>query len=267
MNIIPDWRRVIAYSLSFWMQIAGLVVLIVPEFRFALTGIDTDPQFNWWLGVLLLLAGIIGRLLPQGLAGIRECIRVSAVALVLFLLALALTSGAWAMSDNKFDDEAVVVVPQAPATSEAATLRIAVPFIAKEEGKRNEAYLDVVGVATICYGSTRGIRLGMSKSDAECIELLRAEVAEYRHGMHRYFTDATKRSRLPPKRDTAYTSLAFNAGIGAIGKSTATRRLNAGDIAGGCEALTWWNKAGGRVIRGLVNRRKREHGLCMDGLR
>jgi GH24 family phage-related lysozyme (muramidase) len=57
-----------------------------------------------------------------------------------------------------------------------------------------------------------------------------------------------------------------NVGIAGAGKSTATRRLNAGDIAGGCQALTWWNKAGGRVVRGLVNRRAEEFALCMDGL-
>jgi GH24 family phage-related lysozyme (muramidase) len=72
--------------------------------------------------------------------------------------------------------------------------------------------------------------------------------------------------RLPATRDAAYTSTAFNCGVAAIGKSTATRRLNAGNIAGGCEALTWWNKAGGRVIRGLLERRKREQALCMQGL-
>ena len=48
--------------------------------------------------------------------------------------------------------------------------------------------------------------------------------------------------------------------------SWSTRRLNAGDIAGGCTSLTWWNKAGARVIRGLVNRRADEYQMCMEGL-
>ena len=140
-----------------------------------------------------------------------------------------------------------------------------VPVIAEFEGLRLDAYLDVVGVPTICYGSTRGVRIGMKKTDAQCIALLREEVSEYREKLHWFFTPATIASRLPPTRDAAYTSLAFNCGIGAVGKSTATRRLNAGDITGGCEALTWWNKAGGRVIRGLVARRTRERDLCLAG--
>ena len=249
MKLVDDWRRITKFSLSVWMQIFGLGVLVLPEAWFAWTGIDYNPRIAWWSGVLLLLAGIIGRIVKQGDSTGREWIRLAGVGII--ILALAFLLGAQA---------------QAAPASEADTLEIAVPFIAKEEGKRNAAYLDIVGVPTICFGSTRGVRLGMTLTDAECLDLLRAEVAEYRAKLHRFFTDATIERRLPPTRDAAYTSTAFNCGIGAIGKSTATRRLNAGDIEGGCEALTWWNKAGGRVIRGLFERRKRERALCMAGV-
>jgi len=42
--IVTNWRRVVALSLSFWMQVAGLVVLIYPELRFAITGVDTGRR-------------------------------------------------------------------------------------------------------------------------------------------------------------------------------------------------------------------------------
>lgn len=248
MKLIDGARRIIAYSLSFWMQVFGLIVLIAPEIRFAITGQDYDPALAWWLGALLLLAGLAGRLYRQGISPWREWLRILAVAAI----ALAL---------------AFVLATQARAAPEHETLAVAVPHIAQEEGKRNRAYRDIVGVWTICYGSTRGVHAGMVLSDAECLALLREEVAEYRIGLHRYFTPETKAYRLPAKRDAAYTSTAFNCGIAAIGRSTATRRLNAGDIAGGCQALTWWNRAGGRVVRGLVSRRAREEALCLDGLR
>lgn len=249
-RLISDWRRVLLLSLSFWMQVAGLLVLILPELRYHWTGQDYDPVLAWWLGALFLVAGLAGRLCQQGSPGWREWLRICAVTAIVIALALLFAGQARA----------------APA-SEGETLAIAVPFIAKEEGKRNAAYRDIVGVWTICYGSTRGVRPGMVYSDQQCLELLRAEVAEYRRGLHRYFTPATINSRLPAPRDAAFTSTAFNCGISAIGKSTATRRLNAGDIPGACEALTWWNKAGGRVIRGLSERRKRERALCMQGAR
>jgi len=143
---------------------------------------------------------------------------------------------------------------------------VAVPLIARWEGLRTTAYRDIVGVWTVCYGETKGVRPGDSYTKAQCEAMLREEVRDYREGLHVYFTETTKNKRLTPERDAAYTSLAYNAGIRGIGRSTATRRLNAGDIRGGCHALTWWNKAGGRVIRGLVNRRTEERDLCLKGL-
>lgn len=150
--------------------------------------------------------------------------------------------------------------------SEADFLDVATPLIAKWEGKRNHAYRDIVGVPTICFGETRGVRMGDYKTDAECLDMLRRGLLEYRSGLHRYFSAETLTHRLTPERDAAYVSLAYNVGIAGAGKSTATRRLNAGDIRGGCEALTWWNRAGQRVVRGLVNRRAEERALCLAGL-
>jgi len=160
--------------------------------------------------------------------------------------------------------------PDAADAGEPYTLAkfdaVAVPLIAKWEGLRLEAYQDIVGVWTVCYGETKGVRPGDRYTKAQCEAMLAREVREYREGLHRYFTAETKAQRLTPHRDAAYTSLAYNAGVRAIGKSTATRRINAGNIAGGCKALSWWNKAGGRVIRGLVNRRAEEVALCLRGL-
>lgn len=148
----------------------------------------------------------------------------------------------------------------------AAFLALALPLIGAWEGHRNHAYLDMVGVPTICSGHTKGVKLGDYMTDAQCKTLLRSEVLEYREGLHGYFTAETKAQRLPAARDAAYVSLAYNVGIRGAGRSTATRRLNAGDVAGGCHALTWWNKAGGRVVRGLVRRRADEYQLCMMGV-
>ncbi|MCV6547857.1 MAG: lysozyme [Cohaesibacter sp.] len=249
MQVIDDWRRVAALSLSFWMQLVGFLVLVVPEIHFYLTGRDYDPVLSFWLGALLLLAGLIGRFFKQSLSSWREWLRIVGLVIVVLVASVWLSGAAFAAR-----------------VSEEATLDIAVPFIGKEEGKRNKAYRDIVGVPTLCYGSTRGVHMGMERTDAQCIQLLRLEVKEYRHKLHRYFTTSTKQNRLTAKRDAAYTSLAFNCGIRAIGRSTATRRLNAGNIKGGCKALTWWNKAGGRVVRGLKMRRAREYALCMAGL-
>ncbi|MEP2781965.1 MAG: lysozyme [Pseudoruegeria sp.] len=146
---------------------------------------------------------------------------------------------------------------------------VAFDLISKWEGKENHAYFDRIAsppLWTICYGHTKTAQEGQHKTDAECRDLLIEEIAIYRAGLHKHFTADTKAKRLPTTRDAAYTSLAYNVGVRGAGRSTATRRLNAGDIAGGCKALTWWNRAGGRVVRGLVRRRSDEYEFCVEGL-
>lgn len=163
---------------------------------------------------------------------------------------------------------AAVATPQG-GTTEGATMQVAVPLVAKWEGLETTAYLDRIAnppVWTICFGETEGVRPGEVRTRAECEEGLRRGLVRYRNALHKYFTSSTREIRLSPARDAAYVSLAWNVGIAGAGRSTATKRLNAGDIRGGCEALAWWNKAGRRVIRGLVNRRAEEKRLCLEGL-
>jgi lysozyme len=159
--------------------------------------------------------------------------------------------------------------PVAAPPAVERTMAVAVPLVAKWEGLKTTAYLDRIAsppVWTICYGETEGVRPGETRTVAECEEGLRRGLVRYRTGLHRHFQPETVQRRLTPERDAAFVSLAWNVGIAGAGGSTATRRLNGGDIRGACEALTWWNRAGKRVVRGLVNRRADEHRLCLQGL-
>lgn len=256
MKLIDQPMRVVLLAYSFWAQALGILALILPEAIYYFFGVDIDPAVLWWLSVGLLLFGLLGRLVQQTGSAMRNALKIAAVAALILLTSLLAA-------------QARGLAPQpspalAASEQEAKALAIAVPFIARWEGIRNEAYIPVPGdVPTICFGSTRGVYLGMRKSDAECLRLLLDEVREYRSGVLRYLTAETRARRLPPTRDAAWTSFAYNVGTAAAGKSTATRRLNAGDVAGACEALTWWNRAGGRVIRGLVARRAEERDLCL----
>lgn len=142
----------------------------------------------------------------------------------------------------------------------AAALALAVPLIGKWEGKRNDPYLDIVNVPTVCYGETR---VAMRRySDAECSAMLNDAVQGFAEPVARCTPMIANR----PYQLAAATSLAYNIGIGAYCRSTADRRFDAGDIKGGCAALKFWNKAGGRVVKGLANRRAEEYRLCMTGL-
>lgn len=142
----------------------------------------------------------------------------------------------------------------------AAALVLAVPLVATWEGKRNDPYLDVVGVPTVCYGETR---VAMRRySDAECTAMLATAVRGFAEPVARCSPTIADR----PYQLAAATSLAYNIGVAAYCRSTADRRFDARDFKGGCAALKFWNKAGGRVWQGLVNRRAAEYRLCMVGL-
>ncbi|MFK4794684.1 lysozyme [Sphingobium sp. ZW T5_29] len=142
----------------------------------------------------------------------------------------------------------------------AAAMLLAVPLIAKWEGKRNDPYRDIVGVKTVCYGETR---VQMRRySDAECTAMLHEAVKGFAEPVARCTPMIADR----PYQLAAATSLAYNIGINAYCRSTADRRFDAGDFKGGCKAITRWTMAGGRVVQGLVNRRADEYRLCVTGL-
>ncbi|WP_066045889.1 MULTISPECIES: lysozyme [Sphingomonadales] len=138
-----------------------------------------------------------------------------------------------------------------------AAAAILIPLVAQWEGKSNDPYRDIVGVWTVCYGETKAPM--RRYSDAECKAMLDSSLAGYAAPVLR----CTPTIRNRPGVVAAATSLAYNVGTPTYCRSTAARRFNAGDIAGGCQALTWFNKAGGRRVQGLVNRRQAEYRICI----
>jgi lysozyme len=143
----------------------------------------------------------------------------------------------------------------------AGAVAAAVALIAPWEGLRTQAYPDVIGVWTLCYGETRGVRPGDSATPAECRDMLAKAVAEF---------ELTIRPCLPPvlpdQTRAAFVSLAYNIGTGAFCQSTVSRRALAGQVRAACEAILLYNRAGGKVVKGLVNRRSAERLVCLAGL-
>jgi lysozyme len=56
----------------------------------------------------------------------------------------------------------------------------------------------------------------------------------------------------------ALVSFTFNVGVGAFTSSTLLKVLNQSQYDGVPDQLRRWNKAGGKVVQGLVNRRENE---------
>ncbi|MEE4012036.1 lysozyme [Roseibium sp. FZY0029] len=139
----------------------------------------------------------------------------------------------------------------------------AIALVGAWEGLRLTAYRDVVGVPTVCYGETLGVKLGDKHTQAECDAMLLASLQRHEAGMRKCLK---RPDAIPAKSYVAFVSLTYNIGVGGFCRSTARNRLDAGDVRGACNAAKWFNKAGDRTIRGLVNRRAAEHSLCLEGL-
>ena len=62
----------------------------------------------------------------------------------------------------------------------------------------------------------------------------------------------------------ALVSFSFNVGLGTLQRSTLRQKFNRGDYAGAAEEFLKYTKAGGKVLRGLVNRRNDERALFLS---
>jgi len=142
----------------------------------------------------------------------------------------------------------------------ATAMTLALPLLQHWEGKRNEPYRDIVGVLTVCYGETQGPMRHFT--DAECTAKLKTRVeADYAKPILACVPALGQR----PYPFGASISLSYNIGARAFCGSTVARRFRAGDWRGGCDAFRMWNKAGGKVVNGLVRRREAERAMCLKG--
>lgn len=151
---------------------------------------------------------------------------------------------------------------KAIAVMGAGALALAAPFVAQWEGKRNDPYKDIVGVWTVCYGDTRNVKPGQRQTNAQCQDRLYQQIADHA---------APVVKCVPALKGNDYqlaasVSLTYNIGTSGFCKSTAAKRFRAGNFKGACQAFYSWRYAGGREVRGLINRRKQEIALCMTGL-
>lgn len=144
-------------------------------------------------------------------------------------------------------------------TGAAATL---VATVGLWEGKNNVPYRDVVGVLTWCYGETQG-RPQARYTDAECKAMLEDRLADYAGPV------LLRNPELQgyDSQVVAASSLAYNIGVANYRRSSVARLFSAGRWREACDAFLKWNRAGGRVVRGLTNRRQAERAICLKGLR
>ena len=139
-------------------------------------------------------------------------------------------------------------------------------LIKKFEGCELKAYQDSVGVWTIGYGHTKGVEEGQEITQDEAEEMLASELDEYEG----YIRDMVE-CGLEQCQFDALVAWVYNLGPTNLKSSTLLKRLNwfseggaESDFEDVPEQIKRWNKAGGKVLQGLVRRRKAES-LLFEG--
>ena len=133
------------------------------------------------------------------------------------------------------------------------------------EGCHLKPYQDPIGLWTIGYGSLIGdgktlpIEWFREITQEEADELLKKDLIRFERGVARLCP-----TRLTQSRFDELVSFAFNLGLGNLQISTLKTKHNRGDISGAANEFLRWNKAGGKVFRGLTRRREAERALYLQ---
>ena len=144
-------------------------------------------------------------------------------------------------------------------------LAVGIAIVMPYEVMSNRAYLDPIGIPTICYGHTGSdIRMGQEYSSKECEALLKRDLGEALA-----VVDSTLNAAQPITRRAALASFVYNVGERNFRRSTLLQRLNEGNIQAACDEMTRWIYAGRgehqRALQGLIRRRAMERQLCLYG--
>ena len=153
------------------------------------------------------------------------------------------------------------IAPPAPTPSPSGGRQInadGLRLLKSFEGLRLRAYQDSVGVWTIGYGTTSGVRPGQVITEAQAEAFLKRDLDRFEAAVEDLVT-------VPLNDDqfSALVSFVYNVGEGALASSTLLRLLNRRDYQGAADQLLRWNKAGGAELAGLTRRRRAERALFL----
>ena len=128
------------------------------------------------------------------------------------------------------------------------------------EGCRLTAYQDVGGVWTIGYGHTKDVKEGDIISLYQAEQFLISDIGWAENVVNDLVT-------VPLNQDefNALVDFVFNLGEGNFEKSTLVKLLNNSDYQGATDEFIKWDRAGGKVVVGLLRRRIAEKNEFIDG--
>lgn len=95
-------------------------------------------------------------------------------------------------------------------------------------------------------------------SDDEVDAILQADLQRFERGVLRYCPSGITQGRFD-----ALVSFSFNVGLGTLQRSTLRQKHNRGDYDGAADEFLKYCLAGGKVLKGLLNRRKDERAIYL----
>jgi lysozyme len=149
----------------------------------------------------------------------------------------------------------------------------AIKMIKHHEGVRQKPYkcpakLWTVGVGHVLYPEQGKLKIDQRDGFAMKIEdfrtfsmeevdaILRADLDRFERGVEKFCPVSLTQGQFD-----ALVSFSFNVGLGTLQRSTLRQKVLRGDMEGASEELLKYCMAGGKVLRGLLNRRSDERAL------
>ena len=133
------------------------------------------------------------------------------------------------------------------------------------EGIVLKPYKDSVGIPTIGIGSTYyedGTKVKMTDK-----AITKERAIQLAKNVVKSFEEQVNKSILLPMTQNQFDAmvlLCYNIGKSGFARSSVVRNFNLGNIQRAADSFLLWNKAGGRVVQGLVNRRNKERSLFLS---
>lgn len=134
-------------------------------------------------------------------------------------------------------------------------LEVLLSLIKRFEGCHLKAYYCPAGVLTIGWGATGGITPTTKWTQVQADERLMQDAKRFMAGTKLLLPNATGGLLV------ATSDFAYNLGLGRLKTSTLRKKILSNDLISAKAELLRWDRAGGKVLKGLTLRRKAESSL------
>lgn len=170
---------------------------------------------------------------------------------VRWMLGRSFTPGEVTVLDNAIDE----------ASQVRKTSAKGIKLIHSFEDCKLTAYLCPAGAWTIGWGATGpGIVKGLTWTQKQADDRFAADLGRFEKAVNTLTGGVTSQAQFD-----ALVSFAYNLGEGSLKTSTLLRKHNEGDYTGATKEFARWNRAAGKVLKGLVRRRAAEAELYATG--